>query len=61
LPTSEQLRGLKLDGDYLIWSSDWHNEELSHVLALETRSGKMVGINPDVRLARTAIAICDER
>ena len=57
LPSMDQLRTLQADGDYLFWGSQWCNEEISHMCALEAKTGRIVGINPDVRLPRTALAV----
>jgi hypothetical protein len=58
LPTSEQLQALNIHGNYLFWSMDWHDEQIAHICALDTQTGEIVGINPDVRLPRTGFVVC---
>ena len=57
LPTSDQLRSLQRDGDYAFWGAEWYDEDRTHICGYDTKIGKLVGMNPDVRLPRTALAV----
>jgi hypothetical protein len=59
LPSSMEIRTLPFRGDYLFWCSDWHNEQIAHVSAFASRTTSIQGLNPDVRLSRTAIAVLE--
>jgi hypothetical protein len=57
LPRSVEMLGFVFDGDYLFWCSDWCNEDISHIAVFDTKTRRVHGINPDVRLPRTALAV----
>lgn len=57
LPTSDEVRAAAPGGDFLFWCSDWRNEQVAHMCAFASKSGEVVGLNPDVRLDRTALLV----
>lgn len=59
LPTSQELIEARPCGTHLLWCSDWHEEDVAHIAVFDMETGAMHGLNPDVRLPRTALAIVD--
>jgi hypothetical protein len=57
LATSTEIRELDCSGDFLFWCIDWYAEPSSHLCVYDGKAKKIEGLNPDVRLARTALAI----
>ena len=57
LATSTEIRGLGYHGDFLFWCIDWHTEATSYVCVFNPSTSEIQGLNPDVRLGRTALAI----
>lgn len=57
LATSAEIIAAAPEGDLLFWCADWLREEVAHVCAYDAKSRAIVGLNPDVRLRRTALAI----
>jgi hypothetical protein len=59
LPTSQELIEARPRGTHLLWCSDWHDDDLAHIAVFDMETGAVHGLNPDVRLPRTALAIVD--
>lgn len=59
LPSSEQLKTFQMDGDYIFWGAEWFDEQSTHMCAYDVEAGEIVGINPDIRIPRLAIAVVD--
>lgn len=57
LPTVAELTDLHDGGDWLVWCVDWYDEQASQVAVFESATGQIKGLNPDVRLPRTALAV----
>ncbi len=59
VPTKVELLHLRPEGDRLLWSSQWFNESASQMAVYDMTAGEVHGLNPDVRLPRTALAVVD--
>ncbi len=59
LPTKMELQSLGPLGDKLLWTSQWFDEVSSHIAVYDMASGQIHGLNPDVRLPRTSLAVVD--
>jgi hypothetical protein len=57
IPTSTEIVQMDLNENYLFWCADWHTEEIAHICVYEAATGEIHGMNPDVRLQRTALAV----
>ena len=57
LATSAEILAAAPEGDLLFWCADWLREDVAHICAYDSNSRAIVGLNPDVRLRRTALAI----
>lgn len=57
LPRSSEFKSLYCKEDLLFWCSDWYNEANAHISIYEAKSGEIYGLNPDVRLPNTALAL----
>lgn len=56
LPTQQEARTLKGTGDFYFWCADWFDEDSSHMAVFDARNDGFQGLNPDIRLASTALA-----
>jgi formylglycine-generating enzyme required for sulfatase activity len=57
LPTRREMTAAPLRDHYLFWWAAWFDEEASHMASYESVSREFHGINPDVRLPTTALAV----
>lgn len=54
LPTSQELIDARPSGKHLLWCSDWHHDDVAQIAIYDMGTGAIHGLNPDVRLSRTA-------
>lgn len=57
LPDWDELAKAAPRGNFLFWSSEWYDEAKGHIRVYDGRDGSAAGLNPDVRLPRTALAV----
>lgn len=61
LPARHSVGALRQIGSGMFWCSEWQSEECAHMAVFDAEDGKFHGVNPDIRLLRSSLAVCSRR